>query len=72
MANASSAAIKLAIALAECQGLWPTRGLHAKKSGIRMKTQFPRVAIVGKVEDSRVADSLALLAGHLHARGVTV
>jgi NAD+ kinase len=37
-----------------------------------MKTQFPRVAIVGKVEDSRVADSLALLAGHLHARGVTV
>jgi NAD+ kinase len=37
-----------------------------------MKNQFSRVAIVGKVEDSRVADSLALLAGHLHARGVTV
>jgi NAD+ kinase len=37
-----------------------------------MKNQFSRVAIVGKVEDSRVADSLALLAAHLHARGVTV
>ena len=37
-----------------------------------MKNQFSRVAIVGKVEDPRVADSLALLAGHLHARGVTV
>ena len=37
-----------------------------------MNNQFSRVAIVGKVEDSRVADSLALLAGHLHARGVTV
>jgi NAD+ kinase len=52
--------------------LWPATGLHAKKSGIRMNNPFSRVAIVGKVEDARVADSLALLASHLHARGVTV
>lgn len=37
-----------------------------------MKNPFSRVAIVGKVEDPRVADSLGLLAGHLRARGVTV
>jgi NAD+ kinase len=37
-----------------------------------MKNPFSRVAIVGKVEDARVADSLALLASHLRARGVTV
>jgi NAD+ kinase len=37
-----------------------------------MNTHFSRIALVGKVEDARVADSLALLAGHLRARGATV
>ena len=37
-----------------------------------MKNHFSRIALVGKVEDARVADSLALLATHLRARGVTV
>ena len=37
-----------------------------------MNTQFSRIALVGKVEDARVADSLALLARHLRARNVTV
>jgi NAD+ kinase len=37
-----------------------------------MNNHFPRIALVGKVEDARVADSLALLARHLRARGVTV
>jgi NAD+ kinase len=37
-----------------------------------MNNHFLRIALVGKVEDARVADSLALLARHLHARGVTV
>jgi NAD+ kinase len=37
-----------------------------------MKNHFPRIALVGKVEDARVADSLALLARHLRGRGVTV
>ncbi|MGH8203554.1 MAG: NAD(+)/NADH kinase, partial [Steroidobacteraceae bacterium] len=37
-----------------------------------MKNHFSRIALVGKVEDARVADSLALLATHLRAREVTV
>jgi len=72
MANALTVAAKLAIALVECQGLWPGIGLRAKKPRIRMNTHFSRIALVGKVEDARVADSLALLARHLRARGVTV
>jgi NAD+ kinase len=72
MANAPAVAAKLAIALVECQGLWPGTGLRAKKPRIRMNTQFSRIALVGKVEDARVADSLALLARHLRARGLTV
>ena len=30
----------------------------------RMNKSFSRIALVGKVEDARVADSLALLASH--------
>ncbi len=37
-----------------------------------MNTSFSRIALVGKVEDVRVADSLALLAAHLLARGLVV
>jgi NAD+ kinase len=37
-----------------------------------MNNSFSRIALVGKVEDSRVADSLALLAAHLLARGLAV
>jgi NAD+ kinase len=37
-----------------------------------MNKQFTRIALVGKVEDARVADSLALLATHLSARGLEV
>jgi NAD+ kinase len=37
-----------------------------------MKKSFSRIALVGKVEDARVADSLALLATHLRARGLSV
>ena len=37
-----------------------------------MNNSFSRIALVGKVEDARVADSLALLAGHLLARGLAV
>lgn len=37
-----------------------------------MNNYFSRIALVGKVEDARVADSLALLARHLRGRGVTV
>ncbi|HEU4515900.1 MAG TPA: NAD(+)/NADH kinase [Steroidobacteraceae bacterium] len=37
-----------------------------------MNNHFSRVALVGKVEDARVADSVALLASHLRARGITV
>jgi NAD+ kinase len=33
---------------------------------------FSRIALVGKVEDARVADSLASLASHLRARGLAV
>ena len=37
-----------------------------------MNNHFSRIALVGKVEDARVADSMALLANHLRARGVAV
>jgi NAD+ kinase len=37
-----------------------------------MNNSFSRIALVGKVEDSRVAYSLALLAAHLLARGLAV
>ncbi|HET8691170.1 MAG TPA: NAD(+)/NADH kinase [Steroidobacteraceae bacterium] len=37
-----------------------------------MKNPFTRIALVGKVEDSRVADSLVALAAHLRHRGVDV
>lgn len=37
-----------------------------------MKKPFTRIALVGNVEDGRVADSLAALATHLVARGLTV
>jgi len=37
-----------------------------------MKTPFSRIALVGKVEDARVADSMAALARHLRARGLAV
>jgi NAD+ kinase len=37
-----------------------------------MNNSFSRIALVGKVEDARVADSLALLAAHLRARGLAV
>ena len=37
-----------------------------------MNNSFSRIALVGKVEDARVADSLALLASHLLARGLAV
>jgi NAD+ kinase len=64
--------IKLAIALVECQGLWPGAEARAKKPRTRMNKQFSRIALVGKVEDTRVADSTAELATHLRARGCTV
>jgi NAD+ kinase len=37
-----------------------------------MNMHFSRIALVGKVEDNRVADSVAVLAAHLRARGLTV
>ncbi len=37
-----------------------------------MNKHFSRIALVGKVEDARVADSLAALATHLRAKGLTV
>ena len=43
-----------------------------KSPGIPMNNHFSRIALVGRVEDARVADSLAALAGHLRARGATV
>lgn len=72
MAIAPIAAFKLAIALAECQGLWLGTGLHAKRSEDPMNKKFSRIALVGRFEDARVADSLATLATHLRARGLTV
>ncbi len=37
-----------------------------------MNKRFSRIALVGKVEDARVADSLAALARHLRSRGLVV
>jgi NAD+ kinase len=37
-----------------------------------MNKSFSRIALVGKIEDARVADSMALLATHLRARGLSV
>jgi NAD+ kinase len=37
-----------------------------------MNTLFTRIALVGNVEDDRVADSLAALASHLRERGLAV
>ncbi len=37
-----------------------------------MNKHFSRIALVGKVEDPRVADSLVTLAGHLRTRGLAV
>jgi NAD+ kinase len=37
-----------------------------------MSRHFSRIALVGKVEDPRVADSIASLATHLRERGLTV
>jgi len=37
-----------------------------------MNKHFSRIALVGKVEDARVADSMAALATHLRALGLTV
>ncbi|MDH4260198.1 MAG: NAD(+)/NADH kinase, partial [Gammaproteobacteria bacterium] len=37
-----------------------------------MNKPFSRIALVGKVEDARVADSMVLLAGHLRSRGLVV
>lgn len=52
--------------------MWPARGVRAKKPQNRMNKHFSRIALVGKVEDARVADSMAALAMHLRARGLTV
>lgn len=43
-----------------------------KSPQTRMNRSFSRIALVGKVEDARVADSLALLASHLRTRGLGV
>ncbi len=37
-----------------------------------MNNPFSRIALVGKVEDARVADSMVVLAQHLCSRGLTV
>ncbi len=37
-----------------------------------MHRTFSRIALIGKVEDARVADSMAALARHLEGRGLTV
>jgi NAD+ kinase len=43
-----------------------------KSRQTRMNMHFSRIALVGKVEDPRVADSMAVLATHLRARGLAV
>ena len=43
-----------------------------KSAQRRMNNSFSRIALVGKIEDARVADSLTLLATHLRARGLSV
>lgn len=52
--------------------MWPVPAPHAKSPRIRMKNPFTRIALVGKVEDARVADSLVALAAHLRGRGFDV
>ena len=37
-----------------------------------MNKRFTRIALVGKVEDARVADSMVALARHLRSRGLVV
>ncbi len=37
-----------------------------------MNKRFSRIALVGKIEDARVADSMAALARHLRSRGLAV
>ncbi len=37
-----------------------------------MNKRFSRIALVGKIEDARVADSMAVLARHLRSRGLVV
>ena len=37
-----------------------------------MNKRFSRIAMVGKVEDARVADSMVALARHLRSRGLVV
>ncbi|MEX1107429.1 MAG: NAD(+)/NADH kinase, partial [Dongiaceae bacterium] len=37
-----------------------------------MNKRFSRIALVGRVEDARVADSMAALARHLQSRGLVV
>ena len=37
-----------------------------------MNKRFSRIALVGKVEDARVADSMVALARHLRSRGLAV
>jgi NAD+ kinase len=46
--------------------------MRAKKPENLMNKPFSRIALVGKVEDARVADSMAALAQHLRARGLAV
>ena len=48
---------------------WPAQGLRAKRLRNEMNQPFPRIALVGKVEDARVADSMLALAAHLRAGG---
>jgi len=46
--------------------------MRAKKPQNQMNKPFSRIALIGKVEDARVADSMVTLAQHLRARGLTV
>lgn len=46
--------------------------MRAKKLQNQMNKTFSRIALVGKVEDPRVADSMVALARHLRARGLAV
>lgn len=52
--------------------MWPAPRPHAKSPRIQMNNPFTRIALVGKVEDARVADSLVALATHLRSRGLDV
>ena len=73
MAIAPVLEFKLAITLVECQpARWPPGGRVLQSPPRRMNKSFSRIALVGKVEDARVADSLALLASHLLSRGLAV